>query len=31
MAISGEAFREALLSQAPVIEAMLTEAGMKRR
>jgi tripartite-type tricarboxylate transporter receptor subunit TctC len=31
MAISGEAFREALISQAPVIEAMLTEAGMKRR
>lgn len=31
MAMSGEDFWHALFSQAPLIEAMLTEAGMKRR
>jgi tripartite-type tricarboxylate transporter receptor subunit TctC len=31
MAMTGEQFRHALFSQAPTIEAMLTEAGMKRR
>jgi hypothetical protein len=30
-AMTGEQFRQALMSQAPLIEAMLAEAGMKRR